>query len=66
MAITNLINMIQQLFMHIYFSQNFKPKVKATTSVSENFKAMASPIYIFILFVWFTAFQNLALNNGQA
>jgi MFS family permease len=34
----------------LFYRQEFpKPKVNAATSVSENFKAMATPIYIFIL-----------------
>jgi MFS family permease len=38
------------IYAYLFFGQEFpKPKVSAATSVSENFKAMASPIYIFIL-----------------
>ncbi|MEC8599006.1 MAG: MFS transporter [Bacteroidota bacterium] len=38
------------IYAYLFLGQEFpKPKVKAATSVSENFKAMASPIYIFIL-----------------
>ncbi len=38
------------IYAYLFFGQEFpKPKVTAATSVSENFKAMASPIYIFIL-----------------
>ena len=38
------------IYAYLFFGQEFpKPKVSSATSVSENFKAMASPIYIFIL-----------------
>jgi MFS family permease len=38
------------IYAYLFFGQEFpKPKVSAATSVSENFKAMATPIYIFIL-----------------
>jgi MFS family permease len=38
------------IYAYLFFGQEFpKPKVSAATSVSENFRAMASPIYIFIL-----------------
>ena len=38
------------IYAYLFYGQEFpKPKVNAATSVSENFKAMATPIYIFIL-----------------
>lgn len=38
------------IYAYLFMGQEFpKPKVQAATSVAENFKAMASPIYIFIL-----------------
>jgi MFS family permease len=38
------------IYAYLFFGQEFpKPKVSAATSVSENFKAMVTPIYIFIL-----------------
>ena len=38
------------IYPYLFYGQEFpKPKVNAATSVSENFKAMATPIYIFIL-----------------
>ena len=38
------------IYAYLFYGQEFpKPKVNAATSVSENFKAMATPIYVFIL-----------------
>ena len=38
------------IYAYLFYGQEFpKPKVNAATSVSENFRAMATPIYIFIL-----------------
>jgi len=38
------------IYVYLFFGQEFpKPKVEAATSVSGNLKAMATPIYIFIL-----------------
>jgi MFS family permease len=38
------------IYAYLFYGQEFpKPKVEAATSVGENFKAMATPIYIFIL-----------------
>jgi len=38
------------IYAYLFYRQEFpKPKVNAATSVSENFRAMATPIYIFIL-----------------
>ena len=56
------------IYAYLFLGQEFpRPKVKAATSVSENFKAMASPIYIFILICMaLTAISEFGLNNGQA
>ena len=38
------------IYAYLFYGQEFpKPKVEAATSVSENFKAMATPIYLFML-----------------
>ena len=38
------------IYAYFFMGQEFpKPKVQAATSIGENFKAMSSPIYIFIL-----------------
>ena len=38
------------IYAYLFYGQEFpKPKVEAATSVSENFKAIATPIYLFML-----------------
>ena len=38
------------IYAYLFMDQEFpKPKVEAAASVSENLKAMASPVYLFIL-----------------
>ena len=38
------------IYAYLFMGQEFpKPKIEGVTSISENFKAMLSPIYIFIL-----------------
>ena len=38
------------IYAYLFYGQEFpKPKVEAATSLSENFKAMATPIYLFML-----------------
>jgi MFS family permease len=38
------------IYAYLFYGQEFpQPKVEAATSVSENFKAMATPIYLFML-----------------
>lgn len=45
------------IYAYLFFGQTFpKPKVEGSTSLAENFKAMASPVFIFLfIFMAFTA-----------
>ena len=38
------------IYVYLFYGQSFpKPKLEATTSIGENFKAMATPLYLFML-----------------
>jgi putative MFS transporter len=54
------------IYAFLFFGQTFpKPKVEGVTSLSQNFRAMATPLFIFIaVLMAFTAISEFGPQHG--